>query len=96
MVESPLTSSAAKTAHSTPSGWFAALSTMIGVRMMPVRTSRDNLETETERERLRRRFVHGVTQARIVSLIDARAAKPQKPGPKPGTKYGPRRGRKDQ
>ena len=27
----------------------------------------------------------------IVSLIDARAAKPQKPGPKPGTKYRPRR-----
>ena len=26
----------------------------------------------------------------IVSLIDARAAKPQKPGPKPGTKYRPR------
>ena len=32
----------------------------------------------------------------VVSLIDARAPKPQKPGPKPGTKYRPRRGRKDQ
>ena len=27
----------------------------------------------------------------IVGLIDARAPKPQKPGPKPGTKYRPRR-----
>ena len=37
MVARPLTTSAANTAHSRPSGWFAALSAMIGMRMMPLR-----------------------------------------------------------